>query len=177
LIKTILAIVAVTIAAVLAYAATRPDSFRVERRLVINAPPEGVFMRINSLPAWRNWSPWEKKDPAMQRTLSGPESGVGAAYAWKGDKNVGEGRMEIVESVPVSLIRIKLDFVTPFEAHNTVEFTLAPTEGGTRVVWAMSGPSPYVSKLIGVFMNMDKMIGTDLEAGLAALKAQSEGKG
>jgi uncharacterized protein YndB with AHSA1/START domain len=174
MLKTILIVVAVAIAAVLIYASTRPDSFRVERSLQINAPPEKVFALVNSLSAWRGWSPWEKKDPAMQRALTGPESGVGSAYGWKGDKNVGEGNMEIIESVLPSLIRIKLDFVTPFEAHNQVEFTLTPAGGGTRVVWAMSGPSPYISKLIGVFMNFDKMIGNDFEAGLANLKAAAE---
>jgi uncharacterized protein YndB with AHSA1/START domain len=174
MLKTILIVVAVAIAAVLIYAATRPDSFRVERSLQVNAPPEKVFALINSLSAWRSWSPWEKKDPAMQRSLTGPESGVGAAYGWKGNKNVGEGKMEIIESVPASRIRIKLDFVTPFEAHNQVEFTLTPAGGGTRVVWAMSGPSPYISKLIGVFMNFDKMIGNDFEAGLANLKVAAE---
>lgn len=109
----------------------------------------------------------------MQRTLNGPESGVGAAYAWKGNKDVGEGRMEIVESVPSSRIRIKLDFISPFEAHNQVEFTLTPSDGGTQVIWTMSGPSPFVSRLMGIFMDMDAMIGKDFETGLASLDTLS----
>lgn len=169
---SLLAIAALLIAALI-FAATRPDSFRIERSRVINAPPETLFGYINRLPAWRDWSPWEDKDPAMQRTLTGPESGVGAAYAWKGNKEVGEGRMEIIESVPASRVRLKLDFISPFEAHNQVEFTLTPTEGGTQVVWAMSGPSPFMSRLMGLFMDMDSLVGKDFEAGLAALDTLS----
>jgi hypothetical protein len=174
MVKTILLVLAGLVAVVLIFAATRPDNFRVTRSLEIAAPPDRIFPLIDHLSAWRGWSPWEKKDPAMQRTLSGPASGVGAAYAWKGNKNVGEGRMEILESAANERIRMRLDFVAPFEGHNQVEFTLAPGASGTRVTWSMSGPSPFLSKLIGVFMNMDTMIGTDFEAGLAALKTQAE---
>lgn len=171
--KTLLLVVVALVVAVLVYAATLPASFRVERSRVINASPETVFGHINRLPAWRDWSPWEHKDPAMQRTLTGPESGVGAAYAWKGNKDVGEGRMEIIESDSSSRIRIKLDFISPFEAHNQVEFTLTPSGGGTQVIWAMSGPSPFISRLMGIFMDMDAMIGKDFEAGLASLDTLS----
>jgi uncharacterized protein YndB with AHSA1/START domain len=172
--KTLLIVIAVLIAAVLMFAATRPDSFRTERSLDIAASPEKVFPLIDDLRRWRDWSPYEKKDHAMQRTLSGPPAGVGAVYEWKGNKDVGQGRMEIVESTPPGLIRIQLDFISPFEAHNVAEFTLAPTGNGTRVTWALSGPSPYLTKLIGVFINMDKMIGQDFESGLASLKTLAE---
>lgn len=174
MLKTILLIVLVGLTAVLVYAATRPDSFRVERSLDIAAPPEKIYPLINDLQRWRAWSPYEKKDPAMQRSFSGPTAGIGAAYAWKGNKHVGEGRMEIIEATPPALIRIQLDFIAPFEGHNIAEFTLQPQGATTRVSWAISGPSPYLSKLIGVFMNMDTMIGGDFEAGLAQLKTLAE---
>jgi carbon monoxide dehydrogenase subunit G len=165
----------VLIAALLGYAATRPDSFRVERSASIKAPPEKVFAFINDLRRWDSWSPWEKKDPAMKRTFgSDTTSGKGATYAWEGNSDVGQGRMEIAESVPPSKVRIKLDFVKPFEAHNLVDFTLEPKGEATHVTWAMHGPSPYISKLIGVFVSMDSMIGKDFEAGLAGLKAVAE---
>ena len=173
--KTIAIAVAVLIAALLGYAATRPDTFRVEREATIKAPPEKIFALINDLRRWDSWSPWEKKDPAMRRTFSGDAtSGKGAAYAWEGNSDVGQGRMEIAESVPRSRVRIKLDFVKPFEAHNIVDFTLEPKGDATSVTWAIYGPSPYISKLIGIFLSMDSMIGKDFEAGLAGLKAVAE---
>ncbi len=172
----ILAVVAVAIAAVLAVAASRPDSFRVSRSIVIQAPPEKIFPRIDTFSAWRAWSPYEDKDPAMQRTYSGPAAGVGAHYAWTGDpKKVGSGSMTIVESTPASKVKMKLDFLVPFEGHNTAEFTLEPTGvGATRLTWAMYGPAPFMSKLMGMVFNMDKMVGGDFEVGLQRLKIQSE---
>lgn len=174
MLKTILILVVVALAAVLVYAATRPDSFRVARSLDIATPPEKIYPLINDLRRWREWSPYEKKDPTMQRTFFGPPAGVGATYAWKGNKEVGEGRMEIIEATPPELIRIQLDFIAPFKAHNIAEFSLQPQGATTRVTWALSGPSPYISKLIGVFMNMDTMIGGDFETGLAHLKTLAE---
>ena len=174
MLKTILIVLVALIALVLIVAATRPDNFRVERSVVVAAPSEKIFPLIDILQNWRAWSPYERKDPAMQRTYSGAASGVGAAYAWKGNKEVGEGRMEIVESTPPSTVRFKLDFAVPFEAHNEAVFTLEPVAGGTRVGWAMTGASPFMFKLMGLFVNMDTMIGRDFEAGLAALKAQAE---
>lgn len=177
MLKAILIVLLAIVAALAGYAALRPDHFRVERHIIIQAPPETVFALIDTLRYWQDWSPWERKDPAMTRTLSGPESGVGAAYAWKGNSEVGEGRMVIVESVPHTRIRLKLDFVRPFKAQNTAEFVLSPAEQGTRVTWSLSGPSPFLSRLIGIFIDTDKMIGADFEAGLAALKLQAEPKG
>jgi hypothetical protein len=174
MLKTILILVVIAIAAVFIYAATRPDNFRVERSADIAAPPEKIYVLIRDLRRWRDWSPYEKKDPAMQRTLSGPPAGVGAAYAWKGNKEVGEGRMEIIEATLPSQVRLQLDFIAPFQAHNIAEFSLQPQGTITRVTWALSGPSPFITKLIGVFMNMDKMIGGDFETGLAQLKALAE---
>ena len=159
----------------LVYAATRPDSFRIERSAHIQAPPEKVFDFIDDFRRWTAWSPWENIDPALKRTYSGAAAGKGAAYAWEGNRNVGSGRMEITESTPASKIVIKLDFIRPFEGHNIAEFTLVPgARGGTALTWAMYGPSPYVSKLMGIFVSMDRMIGGQFEQGLAKLKKSSE---
>ena len=172
--KTIAAVVAVGIAAVLIFAATRPDSFHVERSAFIKAPPDKIFGLINDFHRWPAWSPWEDRDPAMQRTHSGAAQGVGATYAWQGNSQVGAGRMEITQSSLPNKISIKLDFIQPFEAHNTTEFSLQPEGDATRVTWVMSGPSPYISKLMGLVVSMDSMIGKDFAAGLAKLKATAE---
>ena len=167
----LLALVAVAI--VLILAAMKPDSFQVQRSIAINAPPERIQPLIADFRAWSAWSPWEKKDPAMKRSFSGAESGVGARYAWEGDKNVGKGSMEIVEAVPTK-VALKLDFAAPFEAHNEAVFALQPQGQITNVVWSMTGPTPFLGKIIHVFMNMDRMVGDDFEAGLAAMKAAAE---
>jgi uncharacterized protein YndB with AHSA1/START domain len=178
MIKTIVAVVVVllviVVAAVLGVAATKPDAFRVERTASIKAPPEKIFALINDLHGWGAWSPYEKKDPAMKRTFSGAASGKGAVYEWDGDKNVGKGRMEITETSPPLRILIKLDFISPFEGHNTAEFTMKPSGDATSVSWAMGGPAPFVSKVMQVFFNLDSMIGKDFEEGLANLKTLAE---
>jgi len=168
-------VVIALVAAVLLFASTRPDSFRVERRIAIQAPPAKIYPLINDLHAFQTWSPYEKKDPAMKRSYDGPASGPGAAYAWAGNKEVGRGSMQITEAVAPERVAMKLDFLEPFEAHNRVDFTLAPREGGaTEVTWAMHGPSPFVSKLMGLVFDIDKMVGRDFEDGLAKLKALAE---
>ena len=174
MLKSIAIIVVVLIAGVLVFAATKPDTFRVQRAASIKAPPEKVFALINDFNRWAVWSPWEKKDPAMKRTFGAVTSGKGARYAWEGNKDVGQGSMEIAESVPPSKVTLKLDFVKPFEAHNMVEFTLEPKGDATNVTWAMQGPTPYFAKIIHVFINMDNMVGKDFETGLANLKSTAE---
>lgn len=164
----------VVIAGALILAATRPDSFHVQRSTTIKATPEKIFSFIHDFDRWPAWSPYEKRDPAMKRQRSGPGAGKGAVYAWEGNNDVGAGRMEIVETVPPSSVVIKLDFTRPFEAHNTVEFTMAPASDATNVTWAMQGPQPYLAKLIGLFIDMDRMVGGDFEAGLASLKSAAE---
>ena len=168
-------VVVVAIAGILLYAATRPDSFRVQRVVLINAPSDKVFPLINDMKAWTVWSPYEKKDPAMKRTYGAVTAGKGATYAWEGNKEVGQGSMEIVESSPRKIV-LKLDFLKPFEAHNMGEFLLEPKGDSTSVTWAIYGPSPYMSKVVGTFMNIDDMIGRDFEKGLADLKAAAEKK-
>jgi len=167
-------VVAVVLAALFAYAATRPDQFRIERSAVIKASPEKIFAYIDDFHRWPAWSPWEKIDPALKRSYSGPQSGKGAVYGWEGNSKVGSGRMEITESAAPSKVVIKLDFLKPFEAHNTAEFTLSPGVQGTSVTWAMFGPSPFVSKLMGIFFNMERMVGAQFGQGLANLKAITE---
>ena len=172
--KTIVLPIVVVLAALLIYAATRPDTFLVQRGASIKAPPEKVFAILSDFHRWEAWSPWEKLDPALKRTYSGAASGTGATYAWEGNSKVGAGRMEIIEALPPNTIIIKLDFMRPFEGHNIAEFSLQGQGDSTYVSWVMHGPSPYISKLIGIFMSMDKMIGKDFETGLANLKTLSE---
>ena len=174
MLKIIGIVIVVLIAGVLILAATKPDTFRVQRAASIKAPPDKIFALINDFNRWGGWSPWEKKDPAMKRTFGATTSGKGAVYAWEGNKDVGQGRMEIAESIPPSKIALNLDFVKPFEAHNLVEFTLEPKGDATNVTWAMQGDTPYFAKIIHVFINMDKMVGKDFETGLANLKTIAE---
>jgi hypothetical protein len=170
----IFAVFFVAVGAVLVFAATKSDVFEVRRTVVVNAAPDKIFPYINDFKRWMVWSPYEKKDPAMQRTYSSTTSGKGATYAWNGDKNVGSGSMEIMDAPQPSRVTIKLDFAKPFEAHNIADFRLEPANGGTQVTWSMSGPTPFFGKILHVFIDMDKMVGRDFESGLANLKAVAE---
>ena len=161
-------------AGVLFFAENKPGVFRVERSTVIQVPAEKVFVLIKDFRKWDAWSPWEKKDPSMKRTFGASTVWKGASYAWEGNKDVGQGSMEIFEAIAPTRIRLKLDFVQPFEAHNVVTFTLTPRGNATEISWAMEGPVPYFTKIIHVFMNMDAMVGKDFEAGLASLKTLAE---
>ena len=182
IIAVIAVVLAVAIAIVLILAAIKPDGFSLRRTTIVKAPPEKVFPWINDFHQWKSWSPYENRDPAMKRSYSGAASGKGAVYGWEGNKNVGSGRMEILDtSVPAKIV-IKLDFFTPFEGHNTAEFTMLPQGDAitatanvtTNVTWLMHGPAPFMSKLMQVFMNLDNMIGRDFETGLANLKKLAE---
>jgi carbon monoxide dehydrogenase subunit G len=161
------------IASLLIYAATKPDTFRIQRSASINAPAEKIFPFIDDFRKWVDWSPWEKMDPELKRSFSAAASGQGSVYEWEGQK-VGQGRMEIAKISPPTNILIDLDFLKPFGAHNIAEFTLEPGGNSTTVTWAMYGPSPYIAKLMHVFSSMDRMVGKDFEAGLANLKAIAE---
>jgi carbon monoxide dehydrogenase subunit G len=174
MIKKTIAGVVVVLAGILLFALTKPDTFHVQRTVAIKAPPEKIFVLVNDFRRWGAWSPWEKMDPAMKKSFGGAASGKGAVYQWEGNDDVGKGRMEIVDSSPPAKITINLDFSSPFEAHNTVMFTLAPAGDSTEVTWAMRGPSPYLMKVMQVFASMDSMVGKDFEAGLANLKAAAE---
>jgi len=152
----------------------QPSAFSVVRTTKIKGPPRAAFDLVNDFHQWRVWSPWENIDPNLQRTYSGCEFGLDAIYAWVGNKGVGEGRMTIVESVPPELIRIKLEFLKPFEATNAAEFTFVPEGDETIVTWTMTGTKNFMMKGFGLFMNMDKMIGADFEKGLAGMKSAVE---
>jgi uncharacterized protein YndB with AHSA1/START domain len=174
MLKTIALLAMILIAAILIYAATKPDTFQVQRSTHIAAPPEKVFEHIEDLHQWASWSPWEKRDPAMKKSYSGAPQGAGAALDWDGNNDVGTGRMEIVSTVPPSRVVIKLDFLKPFEAHNQAEFTLEGGDTATTVTWAMHGPQPFMMKVMDLVMGMDRMVGKDFETGLANLKQLAE---
>jgi carbon monoxide dehydrogenase subunit G len=167
-------VIAVLIAGVLGFAATRPDDFRMVRKTRIKAPSDKIFSWLDDFHRWPEWSPWEKLDPALKRTHTGAPKGKGAAYAWEGNNKVGKGRMEITDLTPPRSLTIKLDFLKPFEAHNITEFTLEPSGDSTEVTWSMHGRNAFPSKVMGVFVDMDKLIGKDFEKGLASLKALTE---
>jgi hypothetical protein len=167
----------VALVAVLAVViAMRPNTFRYERSVTIAAPAATVFPHVNDFHKWEAWSPWEKVDPNTKKTYGGSPSGVGATYHWSGDKNVGEGRMEILESKPGELIRIKLQFMKPFPAINTTDFTFREQNGTTVLTQAMYGCNSFMAKAFGLVMNMDTMIGTQFEKGLADIKRIAEAK-
>ena len=174
MLKKIAIVVVVAIAAFLAFAATKPDTFQVQRSTIIKAPPDKIFALIQDFHHWGVWSPYEKRDPDMKRTYGGPESGKGSMYAWEGNSKVGAGRMEILDATAPSKVTIKLDFIKPFEGHNTAEFTMIPQGDATNVTWAMYGPNPYIAKVMQSVFNMDEMIGKDFAAGLANLKTAAE---
>jgi uncharacterized protein YndB with AHSA1/START domain len=174
MVKFIALVLTLLLVALVAVVATRPDTFHIERRARIAAPPERIFALINDLRAWGRWSPWEQIDPAMQRTYGGPPAGVGAVYEWRGNGDVGSGRMEITQASPPSHVVIRLDFLEPFEAHNTAELSLQPTGDATTVTWAMYGPNTLLGKVLGLFLDVETMIGGQFEAGLANLKRATE---
>jgi len=174
IVAIIAVILAIAIAVVLIFAATKPNTLRVQRSASVKAPAEKIFPLINDFHQWVSWSPYEHRDPTLKRTYSGAESGKGAVFAWDGNKNVGSGRMEILDTSVPSKILIKLDFFKPFEGHNTAEFTMLPQGDATLLTWTMHGPAVFMSKVMQVFMNLDHMIGKDFEVGLANLKKLTE---
>ena len=161
------------VGALLARAATKPGTFRHERSIRIHAPPEKIFPFIDDFHNWSAWSPWEKMDPNLKRTFSGAPSGAGARYGWTGNGKVGTGEMEI-ESASLSRVRVKLHFIKPFEARSIAEFEMRPVGDATDVVWSMEGPSPFLFRVMGTLMNMDRAILKDFDDGLASLKAAAE---
>ena len=171
---TILIILAVAIAGLLALIASRPSQYRVERSATISTPPDVVFAQVNELRKWEAWSPWAKKDPNAKMTYQGPAEGAGSVMSWDGNKEVGSGRMTILESKPHESVRIKLEFFKPFAGLATASFSFQPQADGTKVTWGMVGESNFLGKAICLVMDMDKMIGGDFEKGLAGMKSVSE---
>lgn len=173
LIKALIALAAVVIMFV-AIVAMQPSDFRVARTAVIAAPAPAVFAQVNDYRNWKAWSPYEKLDPAMKKTYEGAAAGTGAIYTWVGNSQAGEGRATITESRPSELIRINLEFLKPFAATNTAEFTFKLAGERTAVTWSLTGTRNFMFKAVGLFMNMDKMVGGQFEEGLAQLKSVAE---
>jgi len=174
IVRIVLLVIVIAVVAVLGLAATKPDKYHVERTATISAAPAVVFAQVNDFHKWEAWSPWEKLDPAMKRTFTGPQSGNDASYAWVGNDKVGEGRMTITESQPDARVGFRLEFIKPWTETCESGFALAPEGEATKVTWSMDGTHNYVSKIFCVFMDMDKMIGTDFEKGLGQLKTVAE---
>jgi hypothetical protein len=176
MLKKILIALAATILVFLTVVAMQPAEFRVVRSATIAAPAAAVFAQVNDFHKWEAWSPWAKIDPAMKQAYGGAGAGVGAMYTWTGNKEVGEGRMTVTESRPDEFIKIRLEFLKPFAATNTAEFTFKADGDRTAVTWSMTGRNNFVGKAICLFMNMDKMVGTEFEKGLAQIKSVVEAK-
>jgi len=174
MLKIILIALAVIVVVFVVIVAVQPSDFRITRSATIAAPPEAVFAQVNDLHNWEAWSPWAKLDPAAKSTYEGPAAGVGAAFAWSGNNKIGEGRMTVIESRPDELVRFKLDFLKPFKASNTAEFTFKPEGNQTAVTWSMYGKNNFLSKAVGLFMNCDKMVGGQFEQGLAQMNSVTE---
>lgn len=173
--KRFLMFLLIVIAAFVLFVASRPSQFRIERSVSVGAPAATVYAQIVDFHRWPAWSPWEHLDPSMSKNFSGAPAGVGSVYDWSGNDKVGTGRMTITAANSAQKVVIKLEFLKPFQATNTATFSLSPEASGTRVNWAMEGRNNFIAKCMGVFMNMDKMVGGDFERGLASLKQASEG--
>jgi len=174
MLRMLLIVVGVVVLAFLAYVATRPDDFRIERSQTIKAPPEAVFALINDLHRFNSWNPFALIDPSLKIHYFGPESGTGAAYEWEGTGKAGKGRMEIAESVSPSKVTMRLEFMKPFAANNIAEFTITPMGPGSQVTWAMTGHNAYLQKAMSTLFNMDRMVGGQFATGLSALKTLAE---
>ena len=174
-VKIVIAVVVVLLGLV-AFIATRPGEFQVARSATFAAPAPAVFAQVNELKKWEAWSPWAKKDPQAKSSYAGPAAGVGASMSWAGNNDVGEGRMTIAESRPAELVRIKLEFLKPFAATNTAEFSFKDEGGRTALTWSMRGQNNFIGKAMCLVFDMDKMVGGDFEAGLAGIKAIVEKK-
>lgn len=166
--------VSIALAALGMALAVQPPTFHVERSIVVKAPAEKAFALVNDLHQWRAWSPFEEKDPNLARTYSGAVSGVGAAYAWSGNREIGEGRMTIRETKPARFVGIELEFIKPMRSTSAASFRFTPVTDGTKVTWAMDGENTLVGKVAHLFFDMDKVLGAEFEHGLAKLKNNAE---
>jgi hypothetical protein len=154
--------------------AMQPSDFRVERTTKIAAPQADLFAQVNDFHKWENWSPWAKLDPAAKVGFEGPDSGQGAIMTWAGNDKVGEGKLTIVESRPSDLVKIKVDFVKPFAGTSTSQFAFKPEGDQTGVTWTMSAHHNFMEKAFCLVMNGQKMMGDDMEKGLAQMKSVAE---
>lgn len=175
ILKKVLLVLAIGIGGFIAFAATRPDTYKVERSLKMEAPADIVFAQLDNFKAFAAWSPWDKLDPNMKKTFEGPAQGVGAGYAWEGNDKVGKGKMTITNTTPPTSVVYKLEFLEPFASVATTTFSIKPEgEKASNVTWTMDGKNDLIGKAFGVFMDMDKMIGADFEKGLGGLKTIAE---
>ncbi len=174
MLKIIVTALLIAVVVVLALAFQKPDEFHVSRSIVMNVPAASVFEQVNDPRKANAWMPWLKADPNAKVIYEGPATGNGASSYWNGNKNIGEGRMTIIESRPNELVRTKLEFLKPFKAVNTGEFLLTQESGQTKMTWSIHGKNTLLSKVMSVFMSCDKMIGSQFEKGLADLKTMLE---
>jgi hypothetical protein len=174
MIKKILLVLAVLVVGICVLAAFQPSTFRIERSISVAATPATLFPKLNDLHQTHEWSPWKEMDPKATYEFSGPAAGVGAAQSWSGNSDIGAGKQTIVESRPNELVRVKLEFLKPFEAVCESVYTLQASGPQTVVTWTMTGENNFIGKVFCLFMNQDKMVGTEFEKGLATLKRTSE---
>jgi len=170
----ILITVAAIIVLFIVIVSMRPNDFRITRSTTINAPPVTVFAQVNDFHNWQPWSPWAKMDPACKNDFEGAPGEVGSQFLWSGNNKVGQGRMTLIETRASELIRIKLEFMKPFKATHTAEFQFQGQGTQTTVTWSMFGKNNFMAKAVTLFMNCDKMIGSQFEQGLAAMKVLAE---
>ena len=168
--KKILIVLSIALAAFLACVATRPDTYQVSRSIQTTAQPARIYLLVNDFHNFPNWSPWQRLDPAMQISFGGPPAGVGATYAWQGNKDAGKGQMTIIESIPNRKVGIDLVFIDPFASRARTDIDIEPTDVGSKITWTMRGEHNFVSKLMSMFTPMDALIGNDFEEGLRNLK-------
>lgn len=173
MLKTVVIVLVVAVIGLLIFVATKPATFHVERTAIIAATPDKISPLVNDFHNWDQWSPWAKLDPTMRVSYSGAPAGQGAVYEWDGNSKVGKGRMEILAAEPMQT-SIKLDFLAPWQSHNHTNFVLQPQGATTRVTWTIDGPNTFASKLMSLFVSMDKMIGKDFDTGLSQLKSAAE---
>jgi uncharacterized protein YndB with AHSA1/START domain len=172
--RKVLIALAALVVVLLVVIATRPSTYRVERTTRIAAPPDTVFALVNDFSAWDRWSPWAHLDPSMKKTIGGPPSGVGATYAWTGNDKVGEGKMQITESVPAQKVGIRLEFIKPMASVAQTDFGFRPEGGGTQVSWGMHGKNDFMGKAFSLVADLDTMVGNDFEKGLASMRREAE---
>jgi hypothetical protein len=174
MLKIILISLAIVVAALAGVISTRPSTFTLQRTATIQAPADIPFAMVNDFHRWGEWSPWEKLDPNQSRTFTGANAGLDSVYEWSGNDKVGKGRMTIEESKPSELVRIRLEFLEPWEANNTTTFSFMPTGDGVTVTWKMEGRNTFMGKAFSLVMDMDSMVGKDFESGLANMKKAAE---
>jgi len=165
---TFLLVALALVAVAVLLAASRSGLFRVERSVHIAAPPERILPLISDLRKFNTWNPFSKEQ-ALQLTYTGPASGSGAGYAFAGSGAAGRGTLTVT-AASADAVSMRLCMTAPVRCENHLDFTLTSAAGGTDVRWAMHGRSPFIAKLMGVVVNTDRMIGRELEVGLAALR-------